>query len=78
MDKVICLVMPDFVLSSLYTWFLIFTTTLQGRCHSLQFKGKKFDLFENLLLWTTLQWTFLKYIFVGEILKSGIIELKNI
>lgn len=78
MDKVICLVMPDFVLSSLYMWFLIFTTTLQGRCRSLQFKGKKFDLFENLLLWTTLQWTFLKYIFVGEILKSGIIESKNI
>ena len=41
-DKVICLVMADFVLSSLYTWFLIFITTLQGRCCSLQFTGKKF------------------------------------
>lgn len=44
-DKVICLVMADFVLSSLYTWFLIFITTLQGRCCSLQFTGKKIELF---------------------------------
>ena len=30
------------------------------------------------LLQTTLQWTFLKYIFVGEILKSGAVDSKNI
>lgn len=44
----ISLPMPDFMLNSSYMLFLIFITTLQGRCQSPRFTDKKsFELFPN-------------------------------